>query len=181
MIEFERNSITIEKELVWLAEIIDIQIKLYLVHETNYESIEQLMPNDLNDDDTPYGIFVKEKELNFQERIILALILATHLKPELLDVFFSKNAMYDRGFTEFGGIIGKESCGFLPTVQTILFILAGGDLAKQFQARQLLTISVLFESDGALKIQPPTDKFVPFINSTIKIKELYFLRFIGLK
>ena len=51
----------------------------------------------------------------------------------MLDVFFTQNKETQRGFAEFGGLQGKAHSGFLPTVETVLFVLAGQDLNKRFE------------------------------------------------
>lgn len=75
----------------------------------------------------------EEKEV----RLLILLALAPHLRPELLDLFFTKNTLYDRGYTVFGGLVGQEHSGFLPTGETVLFLLAGHDLNARLRVRLL--------------------------------------------
>ena len=66
--------------------------------------------------------FVNQHQLNQFERLTLALAFAPNIRPNLLDIFFGKNQLYDRPFSEFGGITNNEFSGFIPAVQTLLFI-----------------------------------------------------------
>ena len=62
-----------------------------------------------------------------------------------MDVFFGKNQLYDRSFTEFGGAIDKEHSGFLPTGQTLLFLASANqpelrlEVLNIFQEQNVLT------------------------------------------
>ena len=62
----------------------------------------------------------------------LVLSLVPHIRPQLLDVFFTKNKNFDRKFTEFGGLRGGPDGDFVPTGETLAFILGGNDLAIRF-------------------------------------------------
>ena len=107
-------------ELEWLERVIHQVITSYLKqegHELNWYDIE--MP--IVEQSTLYG-FQQKHQLGIVERVALALGLAPYVRPELLDVFFGKNQIYDRPFSEFGGVTDAEFSGFIPTVQTVAFI-----------------------------------------------------------
>ncbi len=99
--------------------------------ESAYAGIYEVPPPDLSDDPSMYAQVLQYYQLNITERIILLLALAPHVMPHLLDVFFVKNADYDRGFTEFGGREHQHG-GFIPTGETAAFILAANDLTIRF-------------------------------------------------
>jgi hypothetical protein len=103
-----------------------------------------LQPPDISSDESVYAEFVKYYSLTTDERLLLMLALIPHLQPQLLDVFFSTNKKNGRGYTEFGGIKGSRHGGFIPTIETALFILAGNDLAQRFRLHKL------FEPDHIL-------------------------------
>ncbi|MES1249909.1 MAG: hypothetical protein ABUL46_04450 [Chitinophaga rupis] len=118
----KKNAASLYAELQWLALVIDTRMKLYWGQESDYEEIEEVSPPGLEGDDSPYAAFVRQRGLSVSERLVLLLALAPHIQPHLLDVFFTKNAAYDRGFTEFGGIRGQHHGGFIPTGrQRLLF------------------------------------------------------------
>ena len=67
------------------------------------------------------------------ERIIFALALARVAAPATLDPFLIENSTLKRQFTEFGGLILNTETGFIPTVETALFLVAGTDLAERMK------------------------------------------------
>ena len=110
--EAEENILVLHRELDWLQSVIDQVIKTYLLqdgHENNWLDIP--LPN-LTETDSFYGNTVTGWNLNVFGRLAVALAMAPHLRPEVLDIFFGKNQIYDRGFTEFGGVIDKNHSGF---------------------------------------------------------------------
>lgn len=126
------NAHALGREMQWLARVIDTRMKLYWSQSSSYKTIFEVNPPNLQDDDSMYASVIRHYDMSFSERIVLALALAPHIQPHLLDVFFIKNADYDRGFTEFGGIKGQNHGGFMPTGETASFILTDSDLEKRF-------------------------------------------------
>jgi AAA+ superfamily predicted ATPase len=108
----------------WLQAVTDQVIKTYFLQEGHEQDWLDIPLPDLDDDDGPFATSVKEWELDKYARLALALSIAPHFRPEQLDIFFGKNQVYDRGFTEFGGIVDKNHSGFLPTGQTFCFLVS---------------------------------------------------------
>lgn len=129
----KNNADTLYAEMQWLAEIIDIRIKLYFQQTTEFTDIRQVPPPDLTGNPSVYAGIVNHYRFGFDERLVLLLALAPHVQPHLLDVFFTKNSGYDRNFTEFGGIVGQHHGGFLPTGETAAFIVAANDFELRFR------------------------------------------------
>ena len=135
------NAAILDAELNWFFRVLDTRIKLQFGHECDYAGIFEVVPPALNSDESMYGHFVNHYNLSFAERVIFVLSLVPHIRPQLLDVFFTKNANNNRDFTEFGGRNGHSFPGFLPTGETALYILSGDDLARRF------SFYYLFEAD----------------------------------
>ena len=85
----------------------------------------------------PYSALVEELGLTAEMRLVLALALAPHVAPERLDAFLLQNQATGRRFTEFGGLVGQSHAGFLPTAETAMFLLAGGDRARRMALGEL--------------------------------------------
>jgi AAA+ superfamily predicted ATPase len=85
----------------------------------------------------PYARLLRDLALDSGERLALILALAPHLAPEMLDPFLLQNQAIGRRFSEFGGITGQAHAGFLPTVETALFLIAGADMQERIRAREL--------------------------------------------
>ena len=89
----------------------------------------------------------------------------------LLDVFFSRNEDYDRGFLrKFGGIKGQNHGGFLPTGETVAFRLAGEGLQQRFQILHLFMEDHFFHKVNILTLgNSPTEE--PFLSGMIRVSE----------
>jgi len=120
----EQNAADLEQELAWLARLIDARFAVYF-NLDGATAAEAAAPPDLSGSESPYARFLREAELSFAERTALVLALAPHLRPQLLDVFFTRNQTFDRRFTEFGGARREPDGDFWPTAETLAFILGG--------------------------------------------------------
>ena len=133
------NADDLQREMAWLSQVIDTRLKLFFAKDCEYQSVQEVQPPTLGN--SSYAACIERYRFGFAERITLALALTPALCPERLDVFFLKNQLFDRRFSEFGGHAGSDSSGFMPTVQTLLFVLVGDSL------EQRLALQSLFESE----------------------------------
>ncbi len=166
------NSRAIEKELDWLADVLDCRFKIYFDKNPAHQSIYEITPPRLTPKKANYVELVTEFDLNFEERLLLILGLAPHIKPELLDVFFVQNATFDRGFSEFGGVKGQGHGGFIPTGETALFLLAEGDLEKRFLLHDLFDGNHELSKAGILTIEAPVQG-EPFLSGKLNVSREY--------
>ena len=131
---FTTNGAALAAELHWLGEVITTRLALYFGLESARKTIAAVPVPDLAAAPSAYAALVQELGLSPSERLVLALALAPHVQPQVLDAIFARNAVhFDRSFTEFGGLRGKGHGGFLPTGETALFLLAGDDLPKRLR------------------------------------------------
>ncbi len=136
--EMHRPASTVfEAEFDWLFKIIEQRLNNYF-HDKPFITP---VPPSPGDSENVYHRFIREFNLGGDERIVLLLAMAPHVRPQLLDVFFTQNKELSRGFTEFGGLQGKSHSGFLPTVETAIFVLAGHSLERR------ISIMGLFDPD----------------------------------
>lgn len=138
-------------EMTWLAAAIEARIRSYFGE--NIDAAPLPPPPKLAA--SPYTQLLTEFAAGAQERLLLALALAPHAAPQVLDVFFLKNEKTGRGFTEFGGVEGGQHAGFLPTGQTALFLLCGGDMPARLAALALLDPSHPLHLHGPLRLAAP--------------------------
>lgn len=146
------NAAAIEIEMRWLSMVIELRMDIHSKNEYPFHKIINLLTPDQTAHQSNYNLFLNEYKLNFSERIILALALAPAVMPHLLDIFFTKNATYDRSFTEFGGFKGQNHLGFIPTGETVAFILAGNDLSKRFELFDIFNADHFFFKRHVLQI-----------------------------
>jgi AAA+ superfamily predicted ATPase len=130
------NARDLEQELAWFARVVDARFKLYFGQEAEHSDVFEVAPPDLTGSESPWASFLRHYDFPFAERLALVLSLVPHVRPRLLDVFFTKNATFDRRFTEFGGA-RRGSTDFWPTGDTLAFLLAGNDLETRFALQAL--------------------------------------------
>ncbi|MDX1908542.1 MAG: ATP-binding protein [Bacteroidia bacterium] len=127
------NARALSIEYAWFHELLKARFKAYFEENDAPFSVWDVPPPDLSQDTSVYGQILKRFGLGVEERVIILLALAPHVCPQLLDMFFSRNENYARGFTEFGGMSGAKHSGFLPTGETLAFLMAGTDLSARFR------------------------------------------------
>jgi len=145
------NLRDLEQELTWFARVLELRLRLHFPAEPNSvpnETVMDLPPPPLESVGSLWAELVRAHRLGFVERLAFALALATQLRPELLDVFFAKNATFDRRFTEFGG--RELDDAFEPTLETLAFVLDGGSLHARSVAYRLLDPAHPLHSAGLL-------------------------------
>jgi AAA+ superfamily predicted ATPase len=170
------NAAAMAAEMQWLAMVIDTRMKLYWGQPCSFKDISEVPPPDLSAEASVYAQVVRYYKMSFTERIILLMALAPHLQPHLLDVFFVKNMDYDRGFTEFGGIKGQNHGGFLPTGETIAFIVAANDLEKRFSLLEIFGGDHFFQTSSMLKLVSAQSE-EPFLSGVLSLSTEYLSYF----
>ncbi|MFK7907240.1 MAG: ATP-binding protein, partial [Chitinophagales bacterium] len=134
---YQKNAHILTTELSWLETIVNTRIQLHFDQETSYTSIEEISAPDLATYPSTYSEIIQHFGFGESERLVILLALASHISPHVLDVFFTLNPKYNRAYTQFGGVKGKAHSGFLPTIETAIFILAGKNIEKRFEAIKL--------------------------------------------
>ena len=146
-----QNAQCLNQELAWFEEVLSVRLHLHFKNETPYQSIAEVIPPDISSDPSPYA--QKVKDYRFEERFTLVLALVPHLKPQLLDVLYTKKETHDRGYTEFGGVQANAHKGFIPTGETLVFILAGEDLSKRFRLMSMFDTSHFFYQQNIVSLK----------------------------
>lgn len=173
----EVSIITLHKEIDWLQSVIDQVIRSYLLQEGHENHWLDIPLPDLAEIDCPYANTVKQWDLDVFSRVALALSMAPHIRPEVLDIFFGKNQLYDRGFTEFGGVVDKNHSGFLPTGQTLCFLITATNPVLRAQVMQLLDKENRLIREEVL-ILGGTETHVPRLCGTLTMSERWLSYFL---
>lgn len=190
-----RNAEVVYREMRWFEQVTDTALKLYFEQESEFKDVFDIEPPDYGVLEVPYAQVIRGFQMGGMERYVLMLALMPHLRPQLLDVFFTKNADYDRGFTEFGGLRGQYHGGFLPTGETAAFVLGGSDLLRRlalqslfhpthyFARTQMVTLATAKgepELSGGLNVSPEYQNYllkgegyIPTYNAEFPAKPLY--------
>jgi hypothetical protein len=141
------NGRVLAQELDWLEAVMAARFAAYTAQEAIATPVMLPSPPVLHPHEGAYASLVQRLQLGLQERLLLVLALAPYLAPERLDLFLLQNSATGRRFTEFGGLLGQSHAGFLPTVETAMFLLAGTD------CRQRVALDALFHASHSLQRQ----------------------------
>ncbi len=151
------NARDLELDIAWFARLLDTRFKLYFGHETPCANIFEVTPPDLSASTSSYARFLQHYQVSFAERAALVLGLVPHLRPQLLDVFHTKNSVYDRAFSQFGGV--RDGNGdFVPTGDTLAFLLAADNLELRLAVQELFDRDHYFVRHNLLRLAPVGDE-----------------------
>ncbi|MPY23408.1 ATP-binding protein [Shewanella sp. YLB-07] len=168
----EANAATLQRELDWFSQVLDLRVKLYFQQESELTSIEQVLIPELCFDHSHYALWVKKHLTTMEERLVLVMAMIPHIKPQLFDTFFIRNSNFDRAYTEFGGKQGQTHSGFLPTCETAAFVVSGEDLTSRFNIAALFEVPHPFLTQNVLSLNTPSEG-EPFFSSAFSIQVEY--------
>jgi AAA+ superfamily predicted ATPase len=175
--ETELAISTLQQEMDWLQAVIDQAIKTYLLQEGHENSWLDIELPDLTDINCSYANAVKKWDLDIYSRLALVLAMSPHVRPELLDVFFGKNQIYDRGFTEFGGVVDKNHSGFLPTGQTLNFLITVSDPSLGNVVVDIFSKNSILIKEDVLSLNE-VDPYLPRLNGILSLNNSWFNYFL---
>ncbi len=121
-------------ELKYLEDF--IQYRLDIHFDPNLKEAEPKMPA-LGKWSVHVPENIKEAKLGRAEKTLLLLALCPHIQPNLLDHIIQGKLAATGDFPQLGGVRGKNFRGFLPTGETVMFLLAGDDLTKRKEVHAL--------------------------------------------
>lgn len=156
----EKNAKVLQAEFDWFEAVLKMRIETYFDPKPNEPDPLGLPSPGIEADTAPYARQIIRYQLSGEERLVIVLALAPYLKPNLLDIFRTRNTLYDHSFTEFGGMNHSRYNGFVPTVQTALFLLSGNSLIKRLAYHRLFDAGHVFRQRHLLDLEVP-EKQVP--------------------
>jgi len=171
------NLSALQMEMTWLQAVIDQVIRSYLLQDGHEKSWLDIPLPDLSESGCYYARAVKEWDLNVYGRLALALAVAPHLQPEILDILFGKNQVHDRGFTEFGGVVDSGHSGFLPTGQTFCFLVTAVDPGLRFEVMNVLGRESILIKEQVITLEE-TKNYLPRLNAILALNESWFHYFL---
>jgi len=137
------TSKSISTLLGYLQQVIQGRLTEHFTPGTNF-SVDSIQLPANGSDQTPLPTFIRNNNLTPSEIIMLLVAFAPHVDPVFFDELIQTHLPAQGDFPQFGGVRGRNHRGFLPTAETVLFILAGDDLEKRFEYLNL------FEKDHKL-------------------------------
>jgi hypothetical protein len=100
----------------------------------------------------PFNQFILGNNLNWSERIAVALALAPTLLPEVLKPLMRN---HDDGYAilQFGGVVSGTFRGFMPTMETLYFLLSWGDPLARLVAVDTFSQDHPLFANGLLRME----------------------------
>lgn len=173
----DRVIAALNAEMEWLGRVIDQAFATYFLQEGHQQRWQDIDPPDLCSWDCPYSQMLQAWDLNRYARLALALALAPHWMPEVLDIFLGKNQVYDRAYTEFGGVMDKQHSGYLPTGQTFSFLASVGNTEGRFEVLAVLDKSHVLMKEQVLKLEA-TESYLPRLNGVLTLATRWYHYFL---
>ena len=117
----DHNAQTLERELTWFQQILDIRIHLYFEQACEHASIEEVPAPDLVEDGSLYARTIKNFAMSDGERLVLLLALIPHVRPQVLDTFFIDNQNFKRPLPSLADGRAIHTAGFCPLAKLFPF------------------------------------------------------------
>ena len=173
----QHNLAELHDELDWLEQVIEQVIRSYLKQDGHEAHWSDIAVPDLSQGTGIYAGIVRDWSLNSHDRLALALTMAPHVRPHMLDVFFGLNATHNRAFTEFGGVTDKTYSGFLPTGQTLNFLISANDPHWRTSVMTILDPGSRLMREQVLSLST-TDAALPALSGVLSLSDQWLHYFI---
>jgi DNA polymerase III delta prime subunit len=146
----EQNILQIPAEFQYLYQLIRFRLGKYFPAQGTME--EPAVP-ELQHWNPALANFIAHHKLTKAEAILLLIGLSPHLHPDLFDPAIETSMKGTGDFPRIGGVRGKNFRGFLPTGETVLFLLADESWTGKQQLHQLFWSDHLFGKKKILWIE----------------------------
>ena len=129
------------EEFQYLEKLIIYRLNNYFFIEQ--DNVEPTIP-DLDKWQLPVADFIKKNNLTHSEAIAILVALAPHIIPGLFDKAIDYKIGASGNFPGIGGVRGKNSRFFLPTAETVLFLISDNDIEKRILVQQFFGAEHIF-------------------------------------
>ncbi len=129
----------LQNALQYLAQVIQWQItSCFPTTSSSDEPLPQPPTNWLASESTLFH-FIETHQLDIFEQLTLIIALAPHLQPNFFDQAITAQLPEAGDYPQIGGWRGSSHRGFLPTGDTVLFILSGKNLNDRLRFQKLFS------------------------------------------
>lgn len=156
------------QQIKWFQQVLDTAIRLYFKQECEVDSLYEVKTYSSSWWKEVTGI--SDKQISFDEKVVVMFALMPHICPQILDIFFIQNKNFNRQYTEFGGWKGLSHGGFLPTGETVAFIIAGEDVEKRIEIIRLFQKNHWFYTQNILRLENAGEG-EPFLSGQLRVSE----------
>ncbi|MDZ7963103.1 MAG: ATP-binding protein [Aulosira sp. DedQUE10] len=151
------NVQTLENSLNYLAQVIQWRMDYYFSSNGSVKVPMPSLPDEWLSAETPLTSFIHRHQLNTAEQLTLLMALAPHLQPDFFDQLITANLPQAGDYPQIGGWRGKAHRGFLPTGETVLFMLGGNHFAERLHLQQMFSEEHPFARDRVLYLDSPAE------------------------
>lgn len=137
-------------ELRYIEDLITYRLNSYFYSEADdacpvFPPLEQWQ--------LPLANFIKENNLTQHEAVVLLTGLVPHLQPDLFDKVIEAKIGSSGDFPGIGGVRGKNCRFFLPTGETVLFLLTDKNVIERLPVQQLFGADHFFQKKKILWLE----------------------------
>lgn len=148
----------IDEELTWLEDCMRQRIQQFKDKKTivNFEEKRPALPKQ-----SPYGDFIREHDLGTLERLALALSYGYTFRVRILNQVLDEmdNIITKQLILEAGIYQGVRFKSFIPTVNTLFFLLADEHYDSKIPVREILSSEHVFYAKNIFRFAaPPEDE-----------------------
>ncbi len=166
------SSSAILADIRYLAEVVKTRLHLYFDKKPQYPHIQSVPRPDHAGDKSPYARFIDHFHMSQEEHLVFLVSLIPHIQSDIFDQVISQGLPQAGDFPQLGGVRGKQHRGFLPTGETVMFIISGNDLTKRFEALQILGQDHFFAKQQILWLEDP-EKGEPSMSGKLILSQEY--------
>lgn len=148
---------TLQTALNYLAEVIQWRMDSYLSDHVKVQTAMPSLPDEWWTAETPLNTFIRKYQLDTAAQLTLLIALAPHLQPDFFDSLITKRLPQAGDYPQIGGWRGKSYRGFLPTGETVLFILGSTQLSDRLNLQKVFSEEHPFARERVLYLEPPPD------------------------
>lgn len=151
------NGTLLNTLFAYLKEVVLFRLSETFEVQTTVTAIEDIPLPILGDEAGPLSVFIKKNKMSAAELLTFTIALVPHVQPDFFDTVIQSFFEKPTDLPQIGGVRGKQFRGFLPTAETVLFILAGDDLDKRFRGQRLFEGTHFFSQKQVLWIDEPIE------------------------
>jgi hypothetical protein len=156
---------TLQTALNYLAQVIQWCLNSHFSNNEQERATMPSPPDEWLTRETPLTCFIRQHQLDITAQLTLLIALAPHLQPDFFDQLIMAQLPQAGDYPQIGGWRGKSHRGFLPTGETVLFILEGSQfsdtpkesLRQRLHLQQLFSEDHTFAREGVLYLAPPAE------------------------
>lgn len=134
--------------LAFLADLTRYRLAAFLGKEIPVPQVPVLQ-----EDEAPLTRFIQQRRPTADEFVTLAASLAPHVVPSFFDELVAEFLPQGGDFPAIGGVKSVNTRSFLPTGETVLFLLAGTDLARRLEVQRLFGSQHFFAKEKMLYLE----------------------------